>query len=190
MQEGHLIKSAFELAKALNDVADENMPAKLAGIVTLHSGIAVGSALIPIPGADMAATAANIWTMYVRINKELDLPFTENFVQSIVAGVVTNIGGAAASFLVVGSLAKFVPGLGSIGGAAVMIATVYAVTLASGIVYMKAITKLLNAKSAEGISEEDLKSAANEILKDKESIKSILKEGKAEYKKSKESGGV
>lgn len=190
MQEGHLLKSAFELAKALNDVADENLPSKLAGIVKLHSGIAVGSALIPIPGADMAATAANIWTMYIRINKELSLPFSENLVKSIAAGVMTNLGGAAAGFLVVGTLAKFVPGLGSIGGAAVMATTIYAVTLASGIVYMKAITKLLNAKRAENISEEDLKSAANEILRDKEGIRMILKEGKAGYKQDKESKGI
>lgn len=183
MNHGHLAKAALELTEALNRVADQNLPGELAGIVKLHAGIAVASAFIPIPGADMAAAAANIWTMYVRINKELNLPFGENVVKSLAAGVVTNLAGAAASLLVVASVMKFVPGIGSLGGAAVMAGTIYAITIASGIVYMRAVAMLLRRQGAA--SEADLKAAADDILRDKAAMQSILKNAKEEYNNNK-----
>jgi uncharacterized protein (DUF697 family) len=186
MDEGHLLRAAKELTEALNRVADENLPKDLAGIVKLHAGIAVASAFIPIPGVDMAAAATNIWAMYVRINKELALPFGENIVKSLAAGVLTNLAGAAAGFLVVGSALKFIPGIGTLGGAALMAGTTYAITIASGIVYMKAITKLLNRNlAADNVHAADLKTAADEILRDKDSMKTILKDAKKDYKDSK-----
>jgi uncharacterized protein (DUF697 family) len=188
MDEGHLIKAATELAQALNRLADDSLPRKLAELVKLHAGIAVASAFIPIPGADVAAAGANIWTMYVRINKELDLPFGENALKSLAAGVVTNLAGAAAGFMVVGSALKFLPGLGTLGGAAVMAGTTYAITVASGIVYMKAVAQLLSAKSADKVSEADLKAAADEIIRDKASIQAILKDAKKDYKEEKKAG--
>lgn len=181
-QTTHLLRSAVELTQALNKTVDENLPNKLADIVKTHAALAVASAFIPIPGADVAAAAANVWGMYARINKELSLPFGENIIKSVAAGVVTNMGAAAASILVVGSIFKFVPGLGTIGGAAVMGTTIYAVTIASGIVYMKAITKLLSSEKKVEFTESDLKSATDEVLKDKDTIKTILKEGKEDYK--------
>ena len=180
--ENQLLKSAIDLTKALNEGVDGNLPKQLAGIVKTHSAIAVGSAFIPVPGADMAAAAANIWTMYGRINSELNLPFAENVLKSVTAGVVTNLAGAAVGFLVAGSVLKLIPGLGSVGGAAVMGTTIYAVTIASGIVYMKAITALLNSNRTGVFTEADLKSATDDVMKDKEAMKTILKEGKNEYK--------
>ena len=183
MDEGHLLKAATELAKEIDKAVDEHLPQKLAGMVKLHARLAVGSAFIPIPGADIAAAAANTWTMYVRINKELQLPFGENVAKSLAAGVMTNIGANAAALMVFASAAKLLPGLGTVGGAAVMAATVYALTIAAGIVYMKAVTKLLRAKSAHQVTEEDLKDAADEVLSDKDAIQSIIKDAKRSYKK-------
>ena len=184
-KQSQLFQVATELVKALNLTADESLPGKLAGIVKLHAGIAVGSAFIPVPGADMAAAAANIWTMYVRINKELELPFAENLIKSLATGVVTNLGGAAVATMVVGSAFKLIPGLGSVGGAAVMGATIYGVTVASGIIYMKAISKLLKTKSSGQVNEENLKTAVDEIMKDKQSVQTILKTAKEGYKEVK-----
>ncbi|MEL6930264.1 MAG: hypothetical protein AAFO95_16735 [Cyanobacteria bacterium J06600_6] len=185
-EQGQLLKAAFELAKALDKVADDNLPEKLAGIVKLHAGIAVGSAFIPIPGADIAAAAGNIWTMYVRINKELELPFAENIIKSLASGVLTNLGSAALGYMVIGSAFKLIPGLGSLGGAAVMSATIYGVTIASGIIYMKAVSNLLNAKASNQVNEENLKIAVNEIMKDKESIQTIFKTAKEGYQEEDE----
>lgn len=180
--QSHLLKSAVELTQALNKAVDENLPSKLGGIVKTHAAIAVGSAFVPIPGADVAAAAANVWAMYVRINKELDLPFGENVIKSIAVGAVTNIGVGTAGALVAGSIFKFVPGLGTISGAAVMATTIYAITIASGIVYMKAVTRLLKSKMKSEFTEADLRAATDEVLKDKDAMKTILKGGKEEYK--------
>ena len=185
-EEGQLLKSAIDLAKALSDAVDEKLPVKLAGIVKTHAALAVGSAFVPIPGADMAAAAANVWAMYVRINRELHLPFGDNVTKSIAAGAATNIGVAAARVLVIGSVIKFIPGIGSIGGAAIMGTTIYATTIAAGIVYMKAITKLLRSKKVGEFTEADLKAATDEVIKDKDDMKTIIKEGKEEYKRRKD----
>ena len=183
-EEGHLIKAAIELAEALNRAADKNLPVKLAETVKIHAGIAVASAFIPIPGADMAAAGANIWAMYVRINKELNLPFAENIIKSLGAGVATNLAGGAAAFLVAGSAAKFLPGLGSIAGAALMGATIYGLTIASGIVYMKAVSKLLEKKNVNEINEADLKSATASEMADKDALKELIKSLRKGYKAS------
>ena len=183
--DNHLLKAAVELTHALNEAVDESLPKKLASVVKTHAAVAVGAAFIPVPGADMAASAANVWTMYVRINKELSLPFGENIIKSVAAGVVTNIGAAAAGMLVVGSALKMIPGLGSIGGAVVMSATIYAITIAAGIVYMKAVAHLLRSNAASNLGEADLKAATDEIVRDKASMEAMLKEAKEAYKHDK-----
>lgn len=182
MKEDHLVHAATELAKELNRAVDEHLPQKLASIVKLHARLAVGSAFIPIPVADVAAAAANTWAMYVRINKELQLPFGDNIAKSLAAGVMTNVGSNVAGVMVIASAAKFLPGLGTVGGAALMAATIYALTIAAGIVYMKALTKLLHSKAAQDITEADLKSATDGIVRDKTAIKTIIDEAKRNYK--------
>lgn len=182
---GHVLRAAIELCKAANKTIDEHLPEKLAGIVKTHSGLAVGSALIPIPGGDVAAAVANIWTMYIRINKELNLSFAEVALKSLAAGVLTNLAAYQAGMVIGGSLLKFIPGLGTVGGAVVMGATIYSVTLVSSIVYMTALTKLFKVKASGTFSSEDLKAATDEALKDKASLKAAMKEAKASYQPEK-----
>ncbi|HXA16016.1 MAG TPA: GYF domain-containing protein [Thermoanaerobaculia bacterium] len=187
MDEGHLLRSAAELARELDKVVDDHLPQKLAGVVKLHAKVAVGAAFIPIPGADIAAAVANTWTMYVRINKEIDLPFGENIAKSLATGVITNIASNAAALIVLASAAKLLPVLGTLGGAAVMATTIYALTIAAGIVYMKALATILRTKHIQTITEADLKRATDDILKDKASIRDIVSEARETYKTSKNS---
>ena len=63
-----LLKSSIKLVKFMDKEADKLLPQEIVDVVKLHSKLAVGSAWIPIPGADIAAGAATIWGMYVRIN--------------------------------------------------------------------------------------------------------------------------
>jgi uncharacterized protein (DUF697 family) len=177
-----ILEAALHLTKVMNKVADTALPEKLVGIVKLHAGLAVGSAFIPVPGADLAASAANIWTMYIRINKELDLPFSENLVKSIAAGVATNLGGAAAGFLVAGTAAKFLPGLGSAGGAVLMAATIFAITIVAGIVYMRALAAAHSLQGSGAISEDALRKAADAAMRDKDALKELIKQSRSEYK--------
>ncbi len=187
----HVLHAAGELCKAMNDTVDEHMPDKLAGIVKTHSAIAVGTALVPVPILDVAAAVANIWTMYARINNEVDIPFTKNALRSITLGIVTNIGAGLAAGAVLGTVGKLFPGIGTVGGAVIMGSTVYAVTLASSVIYMKALTKLVASKATAGcgLTEKDLKAAIKETMKDKDLIKTVMDDAKAGYveeKKTKE----
>ncbi len=178
-----ILRVAVDLVEALNKQADKLLPGELSNVVKTHSALAVGSSWIPIPGADVAAAAVSIWGMYVRINSKIGLSIKENVLKTIASGVATNlaaygVGMAAASAL------KFIPGIGTIGSAIIMSALVYALTLASGYVYLKAL--LLLARKGNGvISEANLGEAVKEVLKESDSLKSFINEAKGDYKKNK-----
>ncbi len=177
--EHKLLEAAIDLLKLMDKTTDENLPKEIADVVKLHSKLAVGSAWIPVPGADMAAGAANIWSMYVRINKKLDIPFGENVMKSVGSGVATNL----VSYLAMSGLAsamKFIPGIGTLGGAALMSASLYAVTLASGWVYLKVLSALAEKKGTS-FTISDVSKAVNDMLKEKSVIKDFINAAKKKY---------
>lgn len=179
--EEKLIKASFKLVEALDKTADKNLPQAIADVVKLHSKLAVGSAWIPVPGADVAAGAATIWGMYVRINNKLGIPFGENAMKSIGSGVATNM----VSYLAmsgVASVLKFIPGIGTIGGGIIMSAGLYAVTMASGWVYLQALTKLAETKGSN-FSTTDIGQMINTVMKEKTAIKDFVNAAKNSYKK-------
>ena len=51
----HLAHVAKELLEAMDKGADKMLPQEVVDVVKLHSKLAVGSAWIPLPGADVAA---------------------------------------------------------------------------------------------------------------------------------------
>ena len=177
-----LLEAAVKLVNAANKELDAALPGKIAGIVKTHAALAVGSSFIPIPGADVAAGAAAIWGMYFRINSELKMPFQDNVIKSVASGVGTNLA-AFVGILAVGSALKFIPGLGTFAAIALVAAASYALTLASGYVYLKVLTMLLGQKSAESISESDWKRAVDDVMSDKQVIQSFVDEAKKSYKK-------
>jgi uncharacterized protein (DUF697 family) len=172
MQE--LMHIAIELVEAMDKAADASLPQEIVNIVKLHSKLAVGSAWIPIPGADVAAGATTIWTMYTRINSK------ENVLKSIGAGVATNLTSYMAMSGVASAM-KFIPGIGSIGGALVMSASLYAITLVSGWVYLKALTSMVKRNCRE-ITANDFKKAIDDVMSNKDLIKRLLNVAKKEYK--------
>lgn len=179
--DGKLLKSSVKIVQLMDKTAEANLPQEIADVVKLHSKLAVGSAWIPVPGADVAAGAANIWGMYIRINSKLGIPFGENIMKSIGSGVATNL----ASYLAVSGIAsamKFIPGIGTIGGAVLMSAGLYAVTLASGWIYLQALC-VLAEKKGKFFSADDIGKVVNDILKDKASIKEFIESAKKTYKK-------
>ena len=164
----------------MDKAADETLPTEIANVVKLHSKLAVGSAWIPIPGADMAAGAANIWGMYARVNSKLGLPFGENVMKSIGSGVATNL----ASYLALSGVAsalKFIPGIGSFGGAMLMSASLYGVTLASGWIYLQALCSLAERKGSS-FNVSDISTAVNSLLRDKSTIQDFINSAKNAYK--------
>lgn len=175
-----LLKMAIKLVKVLDKAADESLPQQIVDVVKLHSKLAVGSAWIPIPGADVAAGAASIWGMYARINSKIGLPFGENVMKSIASGVATNL----ASYLAmtgVASALKFIPGIGTLGGAAIMSVGMYALTLTSGYVYLKALCAL--ADNHKDLNVGNIGDAVNSVMKNKTEVKDFMDAAKKTYKK-------
>ena len=176
---GKLLKASIKVVGVMDKTADENLPKEIADVVKLHSKLALGSAWIPVPGADMAAGAASIWGMYVRINSKLGIPFGENVMKSIGSGVATNL----ASYVAMGTVAsalKFIPGIGTLTGAAIMSASLYGLTMASGWVYLNALCALAE-KKGNNFSVSDISSAVNSMLKDKSAIKEFIDSAKKSY---------
>jgi uncharacterized protein (DUF697 family) len=166
--ETKLMQDAVKLCLALNKGADKLLPQEIVGVVKTHSVVSAGAGLIPIPGVDVAIAAGNIWTMYGRIGSKLGIPFGENLLKSIASGVATNLATYAAASVIL----KFIPGLGSIAGAALQ----YAMTLTSGWIYLKALTALANKQG--DVHESDVKGAFDEVMKDESAIKDFFNSAK------------
>ena len=180
-----LLETAYNLALAADRATDSAVGEEIAKIVKLHAKIGVASAWIPVDGLDLAALAVNTWTMYVRINKAVDVPFSENVLKSLAAGIGTNILSNVPVLLVSEGL-KLIPGIGSFFGGLILSATFYTVTIAAGIVYMKALTLLLNKQSS--LTEVDLKAAMDAFVSDKSAMRQIFTEANNEYEAAKKSG--
>ena len=179
--DGKLLKASIKLVGAMDKVADKNLPKEIADVVKLHSKLALGSAWIPVPGADMAAGAASIWGMYVRINSKLGIPFGENVMKSIGSGVATNLASYVAMSTVASAL-KFIPGIGTLTGtalSALMSASLYGLTMASGWVYLNALCALAEKKGNN--FSVYISSAVNSRLKDKSAIKEFIDSAKKSY---------
>jgi uncharacterized protein (DUF697 family) len=180
-----LIETAYQLATAADKAVDDAVHKDIAQIVKFHAKVGLAAAWIPAPGADLAAVGANIWTMYVRINKALGIPFSKSVMKSLAAGVGTNLL-ASLPILGISSILKSIPGLGTLAGSAAMSVSIYAVIMAAGIVYMKALTFLLGRGSE--LTEVNLRAAVESLSSTKESMKQIFREADKAYEAAKASG--
>lgn len=176
-----LYDHALDLFKLIDKGADLMLPKKIVEVVKSHSILAVGSAWVPVPGADVVAGATVIWTMYARINSKIGLSFGENAMKSIASGVATNLVGYVAMSGVASAL-KIIPGIGTLGGAILLSASLYALTLTSGYVYLRALKYLAETKGST-FNVDDIGKAVKKILLDKKAISDFFKESKNSYKK-------
>jgi len=156
-------------------VADE-----IVNLIYGFAAAAAAAAFIPVPGLDVAAVTADMWIMYTQINRKLGISFSKNFMKSLGSAVIGNLT-ANLGYFAVGSLLKFIPGVGSVVGGGLMAATVFGMTVAAGWVYLKALSKFYESGNK---SESALKDAVSDILKDdQKGIKDAFAEGKRNYKK-------
>jgi uncharacterized protein (DUF697 family) len=189
-----LLGQARNLVKAMDKTVDRALPDQISEIVKFHSkGAAVaalGSGWIPGAGgaAATAISAGFIWSMYGRIGAKIGLPFGQNVLKSLATGVATNLARAAVGAILVSSAFSLVPGLGSIGSSVIMGATSYALTLASGYVYLKVMTKLF-AKGVDlsTVSEKDLNDMAASAAKESD-VGEMIEEAKADFHRQKKQG--
>lgn len=144
-----LARFLYDALRRTDAKVDEAFPQRVADIVKFHSkgsaAAAVASGWVPGVGA-MAATAISagfIWTMYANINHECKIPFSENLMKSLASGVATNLASYVVGGLFMSTAFSLFPGIGSVGAAALIGGTCYALTLVSGGIYIKLLTALV-----------------------------------------------
>jgi uncharacterized protein (DUF697 family) len=189
-----LINAAVELLKVMDKTVDDSLPREIADIIKFHSkGAAIaGVAGGWIPGvggtAAVAVAAGFVWTMYGKINGKINLPLSENIVKSVASGVATNLAGYAIGSIAISTAFSFLPGLGNIGASVIAGGVCYALTLASGFVYLKILTNVFKAgNDPTTITADKIKKVAKDVVEN-EDIKAVMKEAKAAYKTAKERG--
>jgi uncharacterized protein (DUF697 family) len=79
-----------------------------------HVPIAVGTGLIPLPFADLAALSGLQLKLLADLAKIYGVPFSKSESQTIVTSLLGSVGGTVVTTAAVGSLAKFVPGIGGL----------------------------------------------------------------------------
>ena len=155
-------------------------------ILIEHDCVAGAAALIPIPGADVAVMLGNQIVLYGRLNSELDISISKDTLKSIggfmvsqIAGIVSVIPVAIAAQFA-SQLLKFIPGPGSIAGAAVGAGANAAITHVLGLVYLVTIKKMV--ASGKEFSAGNIKENLKEQFADKDFIRETYAEAKAKYK--------
>lgn len=194
---GHLLAHAI---RALEQVQDDYIKKeKLEAVADTIQGCAVTAAIAGVgsgwlPGAgSLVATGAwvaAIWGMYIKVNHDLGIKIKGNILKSLASAFLTNIIASAGSLLiayVIGFVISFIPGIGTLGAIAVDGFLGYITVYASGLLYIRFLTKVLKAKGNLDFSEIDVKTIAEETVKEA-NIKDIIKEGRNSFKEAKKEG--
>lgn len=176
----------------LDRSVDSCTPQEIADIIKFHSkgAAAAGVAAGWVPGAGGAAatviSAGFIWTMYGRINSKIGLTFSKSILKTLASGIATNLAGYLVGSLVLNAVFSFIPGLGNIAASAIAGGVCYALTLASGIVYLKILTNIFSAGvDPTSVDIDTLKTMANDIASDI-NMKEIYEAAKEEVKNNRD----
>jgi len=105
-------------------------------IVEDHTAVAMVASLIPIPLAEFAAIGAVHFKMVEKLAELYRIEFKPHQAKTIIASLVSSYVSTSAGSLAVKSLAKLVPGLGSMVSALTMPAVAGALTYAMGKVFV------------------------------------------------------
>ena len=196
MDESQIVRAAYSLCKALNKSSAEVLGREIADVVNKHSigAAAAGLGVAWLPGAGstaaLAACAGVIWSMYFRINSRIGVSLSKNILKSVGTAIATNLAASVVSSVAISTVASLFPGIGNVAASAVMAGVSYSLTWASGLIYLKVLARLAGRHSdLSSVDEETLKRTAKDIMAN-EDIKTVLKEAKEQYKRSKERGEI
>lgn len=197
MSVGHLLVHALHaLEEAQKDYIRKE---KLEAVADTIQACAVAAAVAGVgsgwlPGAgSLVATGlwvATIWGMYVKVNYDLGIKIKDNILKSLASAFLTNIIASAGALILAyaaGFVISFIPFVGNAGAMAVDGFLGYVTVYASGLLYIKLLTKVLKAKGKLDFSDLDITAMAKDVVKES-NVKDILKEGKASFKDAKKEG--
>lgn len=147
-----------------------------------------------IPGAGstiaMGIEVGFVWSMYYRICTKLGIDVKKNVLKSVSSALITNIGAAVASQLIVSTVLSFIPGIGTLGASAVNGLLGYSLTYYSGVVFMNLLVRVFKTgQSLETMSEDQVKGMMQDVVK-KVNFADMKDEAKAAYKNRKSDGVV
>ncbi len=83
-------------------------------VLRRHVPIAVGTGLIPLPFADLAALTGLQLKLLAGLAKVYEVPFSKAESQTIVTSLLGSVGGTVVTTAAVGSFAKVLPGIGGL----------------------------------------------------------------------------
>lgn len=184
------------LEQAQNDYIRKE---KLDAVADTIQGCAVAAAIAGVgsgwlPGAgSLIATGlwvAAIWGMYIKVNHDLGIKIKDNILKSLASAFLTNIIASAGSLIIayaLGIVISFIPGFGTFGAIAVDGFLGYVTVYASGLLYIRFLTKVLKANGNLNFADIDVNTIAKETVEES-NIKDIIKEGKTSFKEAKKEG--
>lgn len=102
-----------------------------------------GIAAVPIPFSDAIGIIPIQITMLAGVSACFGLEVTTGFVGTLVSGTFASVAGTMAGRAAVGTLLKFIPGLGSVAGGAISATVATSITMAFGEAYIATLQALL-----------------------------------------------
>ncbi|GJD62477.1 YcjF family protein [Methylobacterium frigidaeris] len=130
-------ETTSELAKTVDAAVPTSRREQVDQIIRKYTLWSAGLGLIPLPVIDVAAVATAQYKMVGELAKLYDLPFSQERVRALVGAL---LGGGLPAVVAgggIGSLAKSIPLVGTLAGAAVMPALSAAATIALARVFVQ-----------------------------------------------------
>ena len=181
--------------------------------IAMHSGDEVKNAIVEnsvgaaasslaagfLPGlAAVAATAVSagfIWRMYYKINQALGISISKNVLKSLASGLLTNLVAGLGGVVVADAAAtalSLLPGLGSISASVLLAAVNYGLVYVSGLVYMKMLTGIFQAKAdiSKMTESEIYDNAVRTFAQNKQEFQDAFNKAKKSAKKDIKSGKI
>lgn len=156
-----------------------------------HATAAAAAAALEgvLPGAGSVAAAATsvgvIVKMYVSLGKKLNVHLGKGALKALASALVADLAGALTANLAGAVVLSFIPGIGSLGAAALTGMTSFAYVYLAGLIYIKMVAALLKSeKPIDQMSEDELVKMAKKTTSTV-NLKEAVKEAGAAYKKSK-----
>ncbi len=144
----------------------------------------MASGALPGVGSSIAAgiEISFVWSMYYRICTKLGLSVKKELIKGLGSAFVTNMAAAIAAQMITGTVLSIIPGIGTVGAAAVNGLMGYSVTYYSGVIFMNLLVRLFKAgKSMDTCTADELKRMLKQESDDT-SFRQVKKEAQQAFK--------
>ena len=160
--EGH--KTAFVASQKVS-LGLKQKRARAVIMAAATSAALVGA--VPIPFADAALLVPIQVGMLAGVSACFGLTLDDAFFGTLISSVAGTVGATALGRVIVGSLFKLIPGVGSAAGGVITSATAATITTTLGETYLKVLSKMLEKSHGETPSPEEIARSLSEALNEK-----------------------